>query len=96
VLTGRKLQPGDIVKLRWLDACSYNEDVPNSWIKEKAEIGGLPSTAVGMLILSNAKCVIIAREWFHRSAGGYWCGAVCIPRKIIIELTLVEGRDARG
>jgi len=79
-----------MVRVEWLDATSYVDDVPDSWVKRAAEIGGAPTVSVGILAKSNRRCVVLMQTRFH---DGCCRQALCTPRGMIKKLTYLEPRD---
>jgi hypothetical protein len=82
-------KPGQIVKVEWVDATAYADDVPGTWVKEVQEVGGVPVTSVGILGEANDKVVVIVQSKFE---GGTVRQALCIPRLMIKRIArLREG-----
>jgi len=73
-----------MVRVEWLDATSYTDDVPDPWVKRVAETGGAPTVSVGLLAKSTRRCVVLVQTLFFDGCSRQ---ALCIPRKMITKLT---------
>ena len=90
MLTGHR---GDVVRVEWLDAHVRHTDISDDWIQQAGTSGGTPVTTVGILILRNSRCVILAQSRYNNLFEP-WDEAVCIPRSLITEMILIEENDA--
>ena len=79
-----------MVRVEWLDATSYMDDVPDAWVKRVTEVGGEPAVSVGLLAQSNRRCVILMQTKFHDDCCRQ---GLCIPRGMIKKMTYLEPRD---
>jgi hypothetical protein len=78
-----------MVRVEWLDAVSYSEDVPDAWVEKIAKAGGVPTTSTGTLLKSSRRCVIIVMTKYEDCCRY----ALCIPRRMIKKITYLEPRD---
>jgi len=79
-----------MVRVEWIDATSYTDDVPDPWVKRVVENGGAPTVSVGLLAKSTRRCVVLVQTLFFDGCGRQ---ALCIPRGMIKKMTYLEPRD---
>jgi len=80
-----------MVRVEWLDATSYYDDVPTAWVKKVVKAGGVSVVSVGLLAESNRRCVMLLQTKF--ADDGCCRQALCIPRGMIKKITYLEPRD---
>jgi hypothetical protein len=82
-------KPGQVVKVEWLDATAYADDVPEAWVAETLKTGGVPVVSVGFLGEIREEAIIIVQSKFEN---GNVRQALCIPRAMIKRIArLREG-----
>ena len=85
-----------MVRVEWVDACCYQDDVPQAWIDSRSKAGGIPTESIGILMRVNRKCVILALSHYgtdHNEWHESYQEVLCIPRGMIKKLTYLEPRD---
>ena len=88
-MSDKEPKPGQIVKVEWLDATSFVDDVPETWPKKTLETGGIFVVSVGILAEAGDTAIIIVQSKFE---GGTVRQALCIPRPMIKRIAhLREG-----
>jgi len=80
-----------IVHVEWVDAICRYDDVPEEWMERMAELGGVATVSVGILVRSNRRCLMIAETMFTDAT---YRNILCIPRGMIKKITYLEPRDA--
>ena len=75
-----KLKPGDLVMIKWHDACSAT----TAW---QADINIHPCTSIGFLVKASKRQLVIAHT---QAKDGSHAGQFAIPRGFIKEAKIVE------
>jgi len=73
-----------MVRVDWIDATSYTDDVPDPWVKRVAEAGGAPTVSVGLLAKNARRCIVLVQTLFFDGCSRQ---ALCIPRGMIKKIT---------